>query len=105
MNRDTLYNNKNLKENSILLENYSYDDAIVGITESGSVVYDFDLMIAWLCETEDFNYEDAVEWIEYNTFRAIPYFQNKGIVPTIVYKGEDDKYYNMFSDEHVLAEK
>ena len=101
MNRDTLYNNKNLKENSILLENYSYDDAIVGITESGSVVYDFDLMIAWLCETEDFNYEDAVEWIEYNTFRAIPYFQNKGIVPTIVYKGEDDKYYDVIGGEEI----
>ena len=96
-----MYNNKNLKENSILLENYSYDGAIVGVTEDGSVVYDFDLMITWLCETEDFNYEDAIEWIEYNTIRALPYFQSKGIVPTIVYKGEDDKYYDIENENEI----
>ena len=60
---------KILKENSILLQNYSYDSAIIGATKEGSVLYDFDLMITWLCETEDFNYEDAIEWIEYNTIR------------------------------------
>ena len=96
-----MYNNKNLKENSILLENYSYDGAIVGVTENGSVVYDFDLMITWLYETEDFNYEDAIEWIEYNTIRALPYFQGKGIVPTIVYKGEDDKYYDIENENEI----
>ena len=62
-----MYKIKNIKDESIFLENYSYDGAIVGVTENGSVVYDFDLMITWLCETEDFNYEDAIEWIEYNT--------------------------------------
>ena len=97
-----MYNNKNLKENSILLENYSYEDAIVGATKEGSVLYDYDLMIQWLQETEDFSYDDAVEWIEYNTLRAIPYFQSKGIVPTIVYYDEiEDKYYDMFSDEKI----
>ena len=97
-----MYNNKNLKENSILLENYSYEDAIIGVTETGSVVYDFGLMVIWLCEVEDFSYEDAIEWIEYNTIRALPYFQSKGIVPTIVYKDEiEDKYYDMFSDEKI----
>ena len=96
-----MYNNKNLKENSILLENYSYDGAIIGATKEGSVLYDYDLMIQWLQETEDFSYDDAVEWIEYNTLRAIPYFQSKGIVPTIVYKGEDDKYYDIENENEI----
>ena len=61
---------KILKENSILLENYSYDSAIIGATKEGSVLYDYDLMIQWLQETEDFSYDDAVEWIEYNTLRG-----------------------------------
>ena len=97
-----MYNNKNLKENSILLENYSYDSAIIGATKEGSVLYDYDLMIQWLQETEDFSYDDAVEWIEYNTLRAIPYFQSKGIVPTIVYKGEDDKYYDIENENEII---
>ena len=96
-----MYKIKNIKDESILLKNYSYDSAIIGATKEGSVLYDYDLMIQWLQETEDFSYDDAVEWIEYNTIRALPYFQSKGIVPTIVYKGEDDKYYDMFSDEKI----
>ena len=97
-----MYKIKNIKDESIFLKNYSYDSAIVGVTENGSVVYDFDLMITWLCETEDFNYEDAIEWIEYNTIREIPYFQSKGIVSSIVYYDEiEDKYDDMFSDEKI----
>ena len=96
---------KILKENSILLENYSYDSAIIGATKEGSVLYDYDLMIQWLQETEDFSYDDAVEWIEYNTLRAIPYMYNHGIVPTVVYKDEEDEYRDALSCEHVIIEE
>ena len=97
-----MYKIKNIKDESILLKNYSYDSAIVGATKEGSVLYDYDLMIQWLQEAEDFSYDDAVEWIEYNTLRAIPYFQSKGIVPTIVYKGEDDKYYDIENENEII---
>ena len=97
-----MYKIKNIKDESIFLKNYSYDSAIIGATKEGSVLYDYDLMIQWLQETEDFSYDDAVEWIEYNTLRAIPYFQSKGIVPTIVYKGEDDKYYDIENENEII---
>ena len=61
-------------EDVVILENYSYDDALVGVTEDGRAVYDFDKMVDWLMETEGFTREDAVEWIEYNTIRALPYY-------------------------------
>ena len=99
-----MYKIKNIKDESILLENYSYDSAIIGATKEGSVLYDYDLMIQWLQETEDFSYDDAVEWIEYNTLRAIPYMYNHGIAPTIVYKDEEDKYYDVLSYEYILIE-
>lgn len=57
-----------------LLKDYSYDDALIGVTEDGRAVYDFDKMVAWLMESEGFDELDAVEWIEYNTIRALPYF-------------------------------
>ena len=60
-------------EDVIILENYSYDDALIGVTEDGRAVYDFDRMVRWLVETEDFTAEEAIEWIEYNTIRALPY--------------------------------
>lgn len=55
------------------LTNYSYDSALIGVTEDNRAVYDFGLMIEWLMIEEDFEYEEAIEWIEFNTLRAIPY--------------------------------
>ena len=56
------------------LTNYSYDTALIGVTVDNRAVYDFDKMVEWLIAEEDFTYEDAVEWIDYNTIRALPYF-------------------------------
>lgn len=60
-------------EDVIIFENYSYDDALVGVTEDGRAVYDFDKMVTWLMETEGFTAEQAIEWIKYNTIGALPY--------------------------------
>lgn len=70
-------------EDVLLLKDFSYDDALVGITEDGRAVYDFDKMVAWLMETEGWSEEDSIEWIDYNTLRAIPYFGDKA--PIIMY--------------------
>ena len=70
-------------EDVVIFENYSYDDALVGVTEDGRAVYDFDKMVRWLVETEDFTDEEAIEWIEYNTIRALPYMGDDA--PIIMY--------------------
>lgn len=55
------------------LTNYSYDDALIGVSDDNRAIYDFDLMIKWLVDNEGFEYFDAIEWIEYNTLKALPY--------------------------------
>ena len=55
------------------LVDYSYDDALIGVSEDGRAIYDFDKMVEWLMKEEGWNAEDAVEWIEYNTIRALSY--------------------------------
>ncbi len=70
-------------EDVIILENYSYDDALIGVTEDGRAVYDFERMVRWLVETEGFTDEEAIEWIEYNTIRALPYMGKEA--PIIMY--------------------
>ena len=60
-------------EDVIIFENYGYDDALIGVTEDNRAVYDFDKMVEWLCRNEGFTSDEAVEWIEYNTIRALPY--------------------------------
>lgn len=56
------------------LTNYSYDDALIGVSHDGRAVYDYNLMIDWLMKEEGWSDNEAVEWIEYNTIRALPYF-------------------------------
>lgn len=56
------------------LVNYSYDDALIGISDDNRAIYDYDLMVEWLINTEGFSEEEAMEWIDYNTIRALPYF-------------------------------
>lgn len=70
-------------EDVIYLTNYSYDDALVGISEDNRAIYDFDKMVEWLVEEENFEELDAIEWIEYNTIRALPYMGEKA--PIIMY--------------------
>ena len=74
-------------EDVVVFENYGYDDALIGVTEDNRAVYDFDKMVEWLCVKEGFTPEDAIEWIEYNTIRALPYAG--GDAPIIMYRLED----------------
>lgn len=70
-------------EDVVLFENFSYDDALIGVSEDGRAVYDYNLMVKWLVDNEKFTYLDAVEWVEYNTLRSIPYAGSKA--PIVIY--------------------
>jgi hypothetical protein len=70
-------------EDVIIFDSPSYDDALVGVTEDGRAVYDYNKMVAWLAVTWGMTQEDAVEWIDYNTIGALP---NAGpLGPVIMY--------------------
>lgn len=70
-------------EDAVILENPDYDSAIIGISECGRVIYDYDKMVEWLVEKDGMTSEEAMEFIDYNTIRALPYFANS---PIIMYK-------------------
>jgi hypothetical protein len=70
-------------EDVIIFSDFSYDDALIGVSIDNRAVYDFDKMVEWLMFTEDFSYDEAVEWIEYNTIRALPYMGSAA--PIIIY--------------------
>ena len=70
-------------EGIIFLTNYSYDDALIGVTSDDRAVYDYELMVEWLINTEGFTEEEARDWIDYNTLRALPYMGEGA--PVILY--------------------
>ena len=73
-----------------MLTDYSYDTALIGVTTDNRAVYDFNKMVSCLIEDQGFKDEtEAIEWIEYNTLRAIPYFGEGA--PIIIYPLEEDE--------------
>lgn len=58
---------------TILFDNPAYDNSIVGISTDGCLVYDFYKMAKELSEDDNITIEDAIEFIEYNAVRALPY--------------------------------
>lgn len=70
-------------EDVLLFSNPSYDDALIGVTTDNRAVYEYNAMVDWLIENDDMSYDEAVEWIDYNTLRALPYYGEAA--PIVVY--------------------
>ena len=74
-------------EDSIVLENPDYASAVVGVDSNGRVIYDFNLMVDHLVKKDGISSEEAIEFIEYNTIRALLYAGEK--CPIIMYPMEN----------------
>ena len=75
-------------EDSVFFENPNYDSAIIGYDANDNrIIYDYDKMVEYLMDSDGMDYEDAVEFIDYNTIRSIPY---AGSNAPIVLHGMDD---------------
>lgn len=73
-------------DEAVVFDGPDFDTAIIGVTDEGQVVYDFEKMITQLAEDEGITREEAIEFIEYNTIRALPYIENG---PIIIHSIED----------------
>lgn len=84
--------NKNIREelkekeynDTILFDNPSFDNSIVGYTEEGRVIYDYSLMVSEFAKENNCTEFDAIEFIDYNTLRALPYAGE--FAPIIMYR-------------------
>lgn len=50
-----------------------FDTAIIGYTDNNQIVYSYDKMIEWYMDKYDVDDITAMEWIDYNTLRVVPY--------------------------------
>ena len=64
---------ENLPEDAMVFDNASYDNSIIGMSTDGRVIYSFNKMVEEFMSDENVSEMEAVEWIEYNTIRALPY--------------------------------
>ena len=76
-----------MNPNAIKFTNPSYDTAIIGITQDGNLIYDYNKMITHLLDCMPT--EDAIDFIEYNTLGILPTIpiENR---PIILYQTDND---------------
>ena len=70
-----------LPEDAVVFDNPSYDGSIIGVSEDGRVVYDYNAMIPELINDYkesgyDMDEMEAEDFISYNTIRALSYVSN-----------------------------
>lgn len=101
-----------LAEDCIILEPWEdFSPAIETVLSGKRIVYDFHKLVESLAESyrknaktpenPDYDYEtQAIEWIDYNTMRSLPYWQEE-FRPIIVYisKEELDEFFEQLYSE------
>ena len=70
-------------EDTALFESPDFLSAIMGITEDGRLIYSYQRMVASLIAEDHIDEDEAIEFIDYNTIRTIPYMGEKA--PIIMY--------------------
>lgn len=78
---------ENDHEDTVVLESPDYLSAIVGISEEGRLIYSYDKMVEHLMKVENMDVEEAMEFIDYNTIRALPYAGE--MAPIVLYDIEN----------------
>ncbi len=70
-------------DDAVVFESPDYATAFLGIAHDGRAIYDYSFMVASLV-AEGMSVDEAVEFIDYNTLRAMPYMGHKA--PVILYR-------------------
>lgn len=58
----------------------TFDLAIIGLTSDGRIVYSENKILLALQDVEGMDYDEALEWYEYNTARGVAYAGKKAPV-------------------------
>lgn len=70
-------------EDAIVFDGPDYDDAIVGVSEDGRVIYDYNKMVESLMSHDGMTEDEAADFVGYNAIRSLPYAGEKA--PIVMY--------------------
>lgn len=69
----------------IILEGDEFADGFIGLSTDDAAVYSYEKLVEALQKHNQWEEIDAIEWLDYNTLRAIPYITD-GIAPIIIHE-------------------
>ena len=62
-----------LDDDALVFDNPAYDNSIIGQTFDGRAIYDIDSMAEELSSDDEITLEEAMDFIDYNAIRSLPY--------------------------------
>lgn len=71
-------------EDAVVLESPNYLSAVIGVSNDGRVIYSYPKMLQHLVLTDGMTYEEAAEFVDYNTLGAIPSMGEKAPIVMMV---------------------
>jgi hypothetical protein len=80
-----------MEPETVFLEPRTLDQAVIGVAAVGGadvLAYSYQGLIKAFMEIDNMTHEDAVEWVDFNVLRALPYFGPHA--PIIVYLAQDN---------------
>lgn len=72
----------------IVFQTPDFASAFVGTSDDGRAIYSYTLMVESLMLEDNMSHNEAIEFIDYNAIRALPYMGEKA--PIIVYDIDDE---------------
>ena len=72
-----------LDDDALVFDNPAYDNSIIGQTFDGRAIYDIEAMAEELASDDKMTLEEAIDFIDYNAIRSLPYAGEKA--PVVVH--------------------
>lgn len=72
-----------LDDDALVFDNPAYDGSIIGKTFDVRAIYDIEKMADELATDDNISLEEAIDFIDYNAIRSLPYAGNKA--PVVVH--------------------
>ena len=72
-----------LDDDALVFDNPAYDNSIIGQTFDGRAIYDVEAMAEELASDDKITIEEAMDFIDYNAIRSLPYAGPKA--PVVVH--------------------
>ena len=67
-------------EDIVIFNNPDYASAFVGVSDDNRAIYDYEKMIKHLIKEWNCDNMEAIEFIDYNSIRSLPYYENAPII-------------------------
>lgn len=68
---DDVFEDNGWETDCIVLRDYDYADAIIGISHDGRPIYSYEKMVEWLMLKDNISKTEAIESIEYNIINTL----------------------------------